>query len=142
MDRDRPDVLSGLEAGVLGGIAMLAWFVAAMPLLGRPWYLILNLLAARFYPDRYVLLSPGMATWSGGAWLIFAAGLVGAIQALLGRGGWLYAFAVAAAWYLLSYFLVWKRLAPLLTVYVPQPVLLAGFLLYASVIGWRSRSRH
>jgi hypothetical protein len=141
-DRRKPagksflDVVVGLEAGVLGGLGMLVWFALVMPLLGQPWYLMPNLFAARFYADRNVLLSPGLATFTGAAWLILSGGIVGIVNGLLTPGGRLFGLAVAGSWYVFSYLFVWKRLAPLLLVYVPQPVLIVGFLVYGSVIGW------
>lgn len=135
-ERSFLDVLAGIQAGVLGGLAMLAWFAIATPLLGKPWYLIPNLLATRFHVSREVLLTAGAPTWTGAAWLIFAAGIVGAVNGILTPGGRLFGLAVAGTWYLVSYLFVWKRLAPYMLIYAPQPVVVLGFLVYGSVIGW------
>jgi hypothetical protein len=144
VDRRKPagksflDVIVGLEAGVLGGLAMLVWFAIVMPLLGQPWYLMLNLVGVRFYAQRHALLAPGLATCSGAAWIILSAGIVGSVNGLLTPGGRLFGLAVAASWYAISYLFVWKNLAPLIISYAPQAVVLTGFLVYGSVIGWHS----
>jgi hypothetical protein len=142
VDRRKPagksflDIVVGLEAGVLGGLAMLFWFAAVTPLLGQPWYLILNLVGARFYAHRFALVAPGIATWSGAAWIILSAGIVGSVYGLLTPGGRLFGLLVAVCWYAISYFFVWKNLAPLVLLYAPQAVVMSGFLVYGSVIGW------
>jgi hypothetical protein len=132
------DVVVGLEAGVLGGVAMLLWFAVVMPLLGQPWYLVPNLVGARVQAHRHALLAPGIATFTGAAWIILSAGIVGSVNGLLTPGGRLFALAVAAAWYVSSYLFVWKKLAPLVLLYAPQAVVITAFLVYGSVIGWHS----
>lgn len=126
----------GIEAGIIGGLAMLAWFALITPLLGKPWWLIPNLLASKLYPDRYVLLGPGIVTVVGTAYLLLSAGLVGIVNGVLTPGGRLFGLALAAAWYVFCYLFVWKRLAPLMFVYAPQPLVVAAFFLYGSAIGW------
>ena len=126
----------GIEAGIIGGLAMLAWFALITPLLGKPWWLIPNLLASNLYPGRYPLLGPGIVTVVGTAYLLLSAGLVGIVNGLLTPGGRLFGLALAAAWYVFCYLFVWKRLAPLMLVYAPQPMVVAAFFLYGSAIGW------
>ena len=129
-------ILVGIQAGIIGGLAMLAWFALITPLLGKPWWLIPNLLASKIYPERYVLMAPGVVTLVGSAYLLLAAGVVGIVNALLTPGGRLFGLAVAGTWYVFCYLFVWKRLAPLMLVYAPQPIVIAGFFLYGSAIGW------
>ena len=142
IDRRKPagksflDFVVGLEVGVLGGVAMLVWFAAVTPLLGQPWYLLLNLAGARFYAQRHTLLAPGLATFSGAAWIILSAGIVGLLNGVLTPGGRLFGMAVAAGWYVVSYLFVWKSLAPLILLYAPQAIVMTGFFVYGSVIGW------
>ena len=126
----------GIEAGVLGGLAMLASFALITPLLGKPWWLIPNLLASRVYPERYVLQGPGVVTIVGAAYLLLAAGIVGVVNGLLTPGGRLFGLAVAGASYFFCYLFVWKRLAPLMLIYAPQAIVLLAFFLYGSAIGW------
>ena len=129
-------ILVGIETGIIGGLAMLAWFALVTPLLGKPWWLIPNLLASKIYPDRYVLMGPGVVTLVGAAYLMVAAAIVGIVNGLLTPGGRLFGLALAAVWYAFCYLFVWKRLAPLMLVYSPQAVVIAAFFLYGSAIGW------
>jgi hypothetical protein len=127
------DILVGIQAGVLGGLAMLACFALVSPLLGHPWWLIPNLLATHAYTRA--MFQPGMATLVGGACLLLGAGIVGAVNGILTPGGRLFGLGMAAAAYLACYLLIWKRLAPLMLVHAPQPVVVAGFFVYGSVLG-------
>ena len=115
---------------------MLAVFALITPLLGKPWWLIPNLLASRVYPERYVLQGPGVVTAVGAAYLLLFAGTVGVVNGLLTPGGRLFGLAVAAASYLSCYWFVWKRLAPLMLIYAPQSIVILAFFLYGSAIGW------
>jgi hypothetical protein len=130
------DALVGLQAGTLGGVAMLVWFALALPLTGEPWWLIANLWASRWYSVGTVLMEPGFVTLSGAAMLLFLAGITGVVNGLLTPGGRLFGLAVAIAWYLLCHAYLWKRIAPMMAGYASQPVLAAGFLVYGSAIGW------
>ncbi|MGH9632345.1 MAG: hypothetical protein ACRD7E_28910 [Bryobacteraceae bacterium] len=135
--------LAGVEIGVIGGAVMLLWFAAACPVIGEPWWLIPNLLASNFYSLRTVFEGPGMATLSGAALQLSAAGLIGAIHGLfmngvLTPGGRLFGLAVALAWYLLCYLSLWKRVTPAVLAYGPQPLIAIGYFLYGSALGWQS----
>jgi hypothetical protein len=144
MDDDRREpadksflhLLVGIEAGIIGGVAMLACFSLITPLLGKPWWLIPNLLASRLYADRQALFGPGIVTVVGAAYLLLSAGMIGAINGLLTPGGRLFGLAVAATAYLTCYLFVWKKVAPLMLVYAPQPVIIVAFFVYGSAIGW------
>jgi hypothetical protein len=135
----RLDILAGIETGILGGLAMLLCFAVLSPLLGHGWWLIPNLLASRTWSRA--LLSPGMATVVGVATLLLSAGVVGAVNGVLHRGGRLFGLGVAAAWYLFCYLFFWKRVAPLMLVHAPQPVVVAGFFVYGSILGWHPHLR-
>ena len=79
-----------------------------------------------------------MVTVSGIAIQLAAAGLVGAIAGFLAPSGRLFGLAVTFTWYVLCYGFFWKRYAPLVAVYGPQPLLVIAFFLYGSVLGWHS----
>ncbi|HUS06783.1 MAG TPA: hypothetical protein VMZ52_10825 [Bryobacteraceae bacterium] len=133
------NAIAGMHIGVIGGLIMLAWFALSAPLIGQPWWTTINLLASHYYTARTIRLGPGMATATGAALQIIACGAVGAITGLLTPGGRLFGVLVAAAWYLLGYFLMWKRQTPLLAVYGSQPLLIIGYFLYGSALGWHPR---
>jgi hypothetical protein len=135
----RLDILAGIQTGVLGGLAMLLCFGLLSPLLGHGWWLIPNLLASRGYTR--VLPYPGMATVVGMASLLLGAGLVGAVNGIFTPGGRLFGLAVAAAWYVSCYVFLWKRLAPMMLLHAPQPLLIAGFFVYGSILGYHPHFR-
>jgi hypothetical protein len=128
------DVLVGIEAGVLGGLLMLACLMLLSPLIGQPWWFILNLFASTLYGES-PRQGPGMLTVMGAALQLVACGLVGALNALVTPGGRLFGLALAAAWYVLCYLFLWKRFAPLVLVYGSQPLLIAAYFLFGSTLG-------
>ena len=130
------DILVGIEAGVFGGLLMLLWFALASPLMGQPWWLIPNLIASKVYGGRAHLLGAGTATVFGCALQVATAGLVGGINGVLTPGNRLFGLFVAAVWYSLCYFFIWKRVSPGLLAHAPAPVLIAGYFIYGSVLGW------
>jgi hypothetical protein len=130
------DILAGIEIGVIGGIVMLLWLAISAPLIGYPWWSIINLFASHSYSARVVRDGVGMATVSGIALQIAVAGIIGGITGFLTPGGRLFGLAITFAWYALCYGFLWKRYAPLVPVYAPQPLLVIGFFLYGSVLGW------
>lgn len=132
------DILAGIEIGIIGGFVMLLWLAISAPLIGNSWWSVLNLFASHSYGVRLVREGPGMVTVSGIAIQLAAAGLVGAITGFLAPGGRLFGLAVTVAWYVLCYGFFWKRYAPLVAVYGPQPLLAIAFFLYGSVLGWHS----
>jgi len=130
------DILAGIEIGIIGGIVMLLWLAISAPLIGNSWWSVLNLFASHSYAVRLVREGPGMVTVSGIAMQLVAAGVVGAITGFLAPSGRLFGLAVTVAWYMLCYVFFWKRYAPLVPVYGPQPLLAIAFFLYGSVLGW------
>ena len=132
------DTLAGIEIGVIGGVVMLLWLAISAPLIGNTWWSILNLFASHSFDLRLVREGPGMATVAGIALQLAAAGLVGGIAGFLAPSGRLFGLAVTFIWYVLCYGFFWRRYAPLVIVYGPQPLLAIGFFLYGSVLGWHS----
>ena len=61
-----PRLLSGIEAGVIGGIAMLALLVSGSLWRGDPWWMPSNLLGSTFYGARALSAGPDRATLAGG----------------------------------------------------------------------------
>jgi hypothetical protein len=136
IDKKVLDAVAGIQIGVIGGLIMLAWLAASAPLIGQPWWTTINLLASHYYNAGVVRSGPGMATASGAALQIVACGVVGAIAGLLTPGGRLFGILIALLWYLLGYFLLWKKQVPLLAIYGSQPLVIIGYFLYGSALGW------
>jgi len=61
-----PRLLSGLEAGVFGGMAMLALLVSGTLWRGYPWWMPYNLLGSTFYGVRALSAGPSQATLAAG----------------------------------------------------------------------------
>ena len=130
------DLLAGIEVGVLGALFSLLFFVLISPVLGDPWWLIPNLFASHFYSEYHVRSGAGALTAVGGAIYILTSGMVGALNGLLTPGGRLFGLGVALVWYLFCHLFLWKRIAPLVPVYGWQPVLVIGWFLFGSTLGW------
>lgn len=130
------DLWIGIEVGVIGALITLAWFALISPVLGQPWWFFINLFASQFYSVPEVRSGGGIITGVGGALHVVTSGMVGGINGLLTPGGRLFGLGVAILWYLVCYFFLWKRMAPMLPVYAPQPVLIAGWFLFGSALGW------
>ncbi len=128
--------LAGFELGVLGGVLMLGWFLLIAPLSGHPWWTIPNLLASKYFSYRLVDGGAGFPTLAGGAFQLVTAGLVGGLVGLVVPVGRLTGLGVAGAWYLASYLYLWRRVAPLAAAYSPQVVLMIGFFVFGSTLGY------
>jgi hypothetical protein len=132
------DVIVGLEVGVIGALVTLAWFALISPIIGDPWWLIPNLFASHFYNDFQVRAGAGVVTLVGSAVHVIMSGMVGVINGIFTPGGRLFGLGVAIVWYLLCYFFLLKKWAPLLLIYGSQPVLMTGWFLFGSMLGWHS----
>jgi hypothetical protein len=130
------DLLIGIEVGVIAASVTLAWFVLLSPIIGDPWWLIPNLFASHFYSDHQVRAGAGIVTLVGVAAHVIMSGLIGAINGVFTPGGRLFGLGIAIVWYGLCYFFLWKKWAPLLLVYGSQPILMTGWFLFGSTLGW------
>jgi len=130
------DALAGFELGVLGGLLMLGWCMLIVPLIGQPWWTIPNLLASKYFNASDLGSGPGFPTLAGGAFQLVTAALVGAFAGFLVPIGRLSGIAVAISWYVASYLYLWRRIAPLASAYSPQVVLMIGFFIFGSTLGY------
>ena len=132
------DVIVGVEVGVIASLVTLAWFALISPIIGNPWWLIPNLFASHFYTEQQIRAGAGVVTIVGSAFHVILSGLVGVVNGIFTPGGRLFGLGVAIVWYLLCYFFLWKKWAPLVLVYGSQPVLMTGWFLFGSTLGWHS----
>jgi hypothetical protein len=130
------NLVVGIEVGVIAALVTLAWFALISPIIRDPWWLIPNLFASKFYTDSQLRAGAGVVTLVGGAVHTILSGIVGAINGVFTPGGRLFGLAVAITWYLLCYFFLWKKWAPLLPIYGSPPVLMTGWFLLGSTLGW------
>ena len=136
--KDLLDVIVGVEVGVIAALVTLAWFALISPVIGNPWWLIPNLFASHFYTEQQVRAGAGVVTLVGSAVHVILSGIVGVINGVFTPGGRLFGLGVAIVWYVLCYFFLWKKWAPLVLVYGSQPVLMTGWFLFGSTLGWHS----
>jgi hypothetical protein len=136
-----PRLLSGIEAGVIGGIAMLAMLVSGSLWRGEPWWMPSNLLGSTFYGAQALSAGPGRATLAGGALHIFMTGSIGAAfgllcggirprrrLVLLGTLAGLISHGLADA-------LLWQRINPLVPLYSAQPATLLSHAVFGACLG-------
>lgn len=128
--------LAGFQLGVAGGLAMLAWYVVMAPVVGQPWWAIPNVLASRYFVYQVLGSGPGFPTLAGASFQLVTAGVLGIVVGFFTPAGRLAGIGAAIAWYLLSYFLLWRRVAPLAIAYTPQAILAIGYFLYGSALGY------
>src|ERR1700710_982188 len=88
-------ILAGLEAGILGGLLMALWLALIAPVLGRPWWFVLNLFASYTYDIRAIRDGAGMATLTGVAIQVLAGGMLGILMGMLGSGNRIAGLAIA-----------------------------------------------
>ncbi len=139
--------LSGIEAGVIGGIAMLALLVAGSLTRGDPWWATPNLLGTTFYGLRAFRGAPNQATLAGGAFHLVIAGTVGAAFGLMcgdvspRRRLVLLGTLAGLAWYGLADAVFWRQVNPLVPLYSPQPATLLSHALFGACLGSIGRKR-
>lgn len=133
---------SGLEAGVVGGLAMLSVLIAFSLLRGRVWWEAPNLLGSTFYGLRAFRSGVGMATLSGVAFHLVITGTVGVMfglvcGAMTGRSRLvLWGIAVGMFWYYVANALLWSKINPLIPLYTFVPAALASHGVFGACLGW------
>jgi hypothetical protein len=138
-------LLSGIEAGVIGGIAMLALLVAGSLTRGDPWWTTANLLGTTFYGMRAFRGAPNQATLAGGAFHLVITGVVGAAFGLACGGITprrrlvLVGTLAGLIWYGLADAVFWRQVNPLVPLYAPQPATLLSHALFGACLGSMGR---
>lgn len=126
--------VTGLEAGVLGGFAMLGALAGASVADQDAWWRFPNLLATTFYGVRALRSGAGWPTVSGIALQIVIAGAAGAVfGALFGRAPGALRIALGLGWGALLFYaaeMLYRRIAPFVVLYQPETSALLGHVLY------------
>ena len=140
MNRSARFALGGLEAGVSGALAMLAWLAFASILYRRTMWWIPNLLASIFGDSPRFLSSFTKYTAAGLALHIFVYGALGCLFGLMWRdqrGGarllWAGIAVGHAAWYLV-FRVLWKGMSPVAQLYTPDRQILIGNIVYGFML--------
>lgn len=138
--------LAGLEAGVLGAIAMLAFLMLGSVWLRRTVWSMPNLMATVFYGSDAYGRGFGWAAIAGCALFVFVYGLLGVIWGVASPDGEFpfrtLAGAVAGlAVYCLLFGFLWKHTWPLISLYAPDRQLQIAHIVWGIVVA-RSSASH
>ena len=150
MDLSRPPaillrILNGIEAGIVGGLAMLVLLVVAALLRQHVWWETPNLLGSTFYGVRAFRVGPGRITIAGGAFHLVITGVVGALFGVACGNTYprrrlvLLGTLAGIVWYYLADAVFWKRINPLVPLYAPQPATLLSHALFGACLGYMGR---
>jgi hypothetical protein len=133
---------SGLEAGVIGGLAMLSVLITFSLLRGRVWWETANLLGSTFYGLRAFRSGVSMATLSGVAFHLVITGTVGVVfglvcGAMAGRSRLLLVGLISGVvWYYLANALLWSFVNPLVPLYTFPPAAIIAHGIFGACLGW------
>jgi len=128
--------LAGLQAGCVGTLLMIGWWLFGELLQRRSPWIVPNLLATTFYGERAYRSGFMTSTWSGLAGTFAVYCVTGVVFALIGRerkAGWVFVAIAGAAGLAINwlYFdFVMRRLNPFVPIYSPDRILLISHLLY------------
>ena len=125
LNRAVPRLLNGIEAGVIGGIAMLALLVSGSLWRGDPWWMPSNLLGSTFYGARALNAGPDRATLAGGALHVF---MTGSISGAFG--------VVCGGIPHRRRLVLLGNINPLVPLYSPRPATLFSYALFGACLGY------
>jgi len=134
--------LVGIEAGVLGGLAMFAVLAAGAALESRSIWTVPNLLGSTLSGQLVLQRGFGWVTLSGLGLHFSVAGLIGlAFGLLVGSSGrrlrvTLLGMLTGLVWYYFSQALLWSKLGVFVGLYIPPRTLVLAHLVYGLVLGW------
>jgi hypothetical protein len=136
--------LGGLEAGVLGALGMLAVFVVSAIVGRRSWWLVPNLVATAFHGANAYTASLTRSTLTGvGFWLLLY-GFLGVVWGLLWgdrpvRRLWMGGAVTGYLVYLAFRAVLWKSIAPLVSLYAPELQFKIAHLVWGIALGQSPR---
>jgi MFS-type transporter involved in bile tolerance (Atg22 family) len=134
--------LAGVEAGVLGGLAMFGWLAASAVIDLRSIWTVPNLLGSTLSGQQVLQRGFGWTTLLGLGLHFSVSGLIGAAFGLVvGNAArrlrvTLLGMLTGLIWYYFSRALFWRKLGVFVTLYKPPQTLLLGHLVYGLVLGW------
>src|ERR1700722_625156 len=140
--RSRPTLrhaLGGLQAGILGALAMLAFLMAGSIVDRRSIWLVPNLFATTFFGSAAYGNQFLRGSLPGVSLLLAVYGGIGVAWGCFWRDEpkrWLtfYGGVFGLAVYFLLFNFVWKRLNPLIALYAPDRQLELGHILWGMVL--------
>jgi hypothetical protein len=144
----RVRALAGIEAGVLGGAAMLVWFILTSVWQDQFWYAVPNLLAGIIYGEFVFRAGFSIVTVAGIALHLVSGGLVGGLFGILAPAGQtpprmlLWGLLAGLLWFYFNQYFWWRRTNPLVIYYTAESSMIAAHLLFGAFLArlsWRSR---
>jgi len=132
--------LAGLQAGMLGILAMLAWLGISSAWQQDSFWTSENLMASLFYGSRALRAGLSGHTVSGLAVYLLLYSLLGGLLAVVLRDRvvrlrvLLLSVLFALVWYYLSYRLLWKTVAPLIALLHVERTTVLGHLVYGTLL--------
>ena len=143
--RRRPNALylylAGLEAGVIASLCLLAWMGATAFLERRSFWTAENLMASVFYGSSAIRRGFAWSTVSGLALYVALYSLLGGAFAIAARDRMsrlrltLAGILFGIGWYYVSFHLIWKAIAPLVTLLHVERTTLWGHAFYGAMLG-------
>lgn len=134
-------LFAGLQAGMLGVLAMLAWLGVSAEWQRRSFWTSENLMASVFYGNRAIRAGFAGRTLSGLAVYLLLYSLLGALLAWAVRDRLarirvlMVSVLFALIWYYLSYRLLWRTVAPLIALLHVERATVLGHLVYGTLLG-------
>ena len=132
----------GIEAGIVGGAAMLGMFISESLASGHVWWEMPNLLGSTFYGTRALRSGAGLSILAGTALHFVITGTLGGLFGLACGGihqrGKLVLLGVLAAvgWYNVANTTFWPRVNPWVPLVSPRPVTMFSYLLLGACLGY------
>jgi hypothetical protein len=127
--------LAGLQAGMFGGLALLAVMLLVSVLDRRQWWNYPNLVAGYFYGARSIGAGPGWHTVSGAALQLLIAGCAGALFGVLfgGLAASRRMSLLGLAWGVLTFFAsgqFYRVFSPIVLRYMPGTAALVAHMIF------------
>src|SRR5580658_9438809 len=133
---------SGIEAGIVGGAAMLGMLVSESLWSGHVWWEVPNLLGSTFYGTRALRSGAALSILAGIALQFVITGTLGGLFGLACGGihqrGRLVLLGVAASvgWYNLANATFWPRVNPWVPLASPRPATIFSHVLLGACLGY------
>jgi hypothetical protein len=133
--------LAGLEGGMVGVLWMLAWMGISSAWEQRSFWGPENLFATAFYGGSAYGMGFARSTFSGLALYLLLYSLLGALFAVVVRVRLsrlrilMFAVLFGAAWYFVSFRLIWKTVMPLAYLLHSEHPTFLGHLIYGTFLG-------
>jgi hypothetical protein len=132
--------LAGLEAGMMAALCLLAWMGATAVGAHRSFWTSENLMASVFYGGAAIRGGLAASTFSGIALYLLLYSLLGALFAAAIRNRLarlrltLAGVLFGLCWYSLSFGLIWRSVAPLVTLLHIESTTIWGHAIYGALL--------